>query len=1050
MSEPKLISPMLDSFEMGNPISEHDGVRCCPAMRKDSDDKYIVKIISVPASQTKLDALLLTGAYPDKDSALTYFHEVAKGIEDEKRVLDTLANLEGFVSFVDSQIVPMDDGTGYDVYLLSDYKMTLERKNARNSMTHLSAVNMALDLCAALAVCRRSGYMCVDLKPSNIYIVGENDYRIGDLGFVRINSLKYESLPDMYRSSYTAPEVEDAFAPLNDTMDIYALGLILYQIYNGGKLPFTGKIAPSEEFETPAYADEEIAEIILKACDPDPKNRWQDPVQMGQAIVNYMQKNGVNDTPIVTVCAVQEEAALTADVVEEVQSEITAMEDVSEDDGQTAENPVEESVVNEEPVDEADEVTVDSELTPAEEVPADDDTIEEEPVSDLLQYIDDLTAETAVQESSPVLDESFDMDSDSSDSVEAAQTSGDFPVEEEYDNLSFLDDLDDETAKVLADMGDDYDDVTDDLSVILGQIDELTAHQIPEPIEIKVPDSIELKMPEPVASKEPLIPEADPEAIAEEVASVVEAATADPVQEFESDLPEEELPYIPKKKRTGLVWLIVLTILVALAAGAYFFYTLYYLQPIHTLVVSGSEDRLNVQLTADIDESLLTIICADSHGNKTSAPVVGGQAMFSGLAPDTAYTVSVEVSGFRKLTGTTSKIYSTPMQTKIMQMNAVTGSESGSVILSFTVEGPDSEQWNVIYSTEGEAERVTAFPAHMVTLAGLTVGKEYSFRLEPIDDVYLSGNTEIVYTAKNLVCAENLHITACSDGQLTAQWNVPEGAQVSEWSVRCYNDSGYDQTIVTAEPTATFQDIDDTTEHTIEVTAADMSVSQRITVGANSVTLSNFIVDNTNPSVLSLHWNSNREIPAEGWTVRYSANGINVTTPVITKENSVEIPALPGAEYVFTIMDGSGNPVLGGPFTHTQPEATDFDEYGITREDITTRLCKTPAASSWSYNDLEDEDYKNSFSVGEKISVVMSLAEDSEDSDASVNIVFAVYDENNNLISFSHNAQTWQSMWYQNYCELDVPSVPTEIGTYNLVIYFNGTNVGSQKFEITA
>ena len=69
MSEPKLISPMLDNFEIGGPISDHDGVRCCPAMRKNSDEKYIVKIISVPASQTKLDALLLTGAYPDKEAA---------------------------------------------------------------------------------------------------------------------------------------------------------------------------------------------------------------------------------------------------------------------------------------------------------------------------------------------------------------------------------------------------------------------------------------------------------------------------------------------------------------------------------------------------------------------------------------------------------------------------------------------------------------------------------------------------------------------------------------------------------------------------------------------------------------------------------------------------------------------------------------------------------------------------------------------------------------------------------------------------------------------
>ena len=46
MSIPKLISPMLDNFDMGGPISDHDGVRCCPAMRKNSDDKYIRSLFS--------------------------------------------------------------------------------------------------------------------------------------------------------------------------------------------------------------------------------------------------------------------------------------------------------------------------------------------------------------------------------------------------------------------------------------------------------------------------------------------------------------------------------------------------------------------------------------------------------------------------------------------------------------------------------------------------------------------------------------------------------------------------------------------------------------------------------------------------------------------------------------------------------------------------------------------------------------------------------------------------------------------------------------------
>ena len=73
MSDYKLISPLLDGFVMGDPISTHNGVACCPAMRENTDEKYIVKVVSVPASQKELDALLLTGAYPDAASAAVYF-----------------------------------------------------------------------------------------------------------------------------------------------------------------------------------------------------------------------------------------------------------------------------------------------------------------------------------------------------------------------------------------------------------------------------------------------------------------------------------------------------------------------------------------------------------------------------------------------------------------------------------------------------------------------------------------------------------------------------------------------------------------------------------------------------------------------------------------------------------------------------------------------------------------------------------------------------------------------------------------------------------------
>ena len=237
MSEPKLISPMLDNFAMGDPISDRDGVRCCPAMENGSDEKYIVKIISNPASQSKLDAMILSGAYPDIPSAAAYFKSLADGVIEEANILHKLSQLEGFLPYDKWQLVEMENEAGYDVYLLSKYRRTLAQKFRRDAMTHLEALNLGLDLCAALALCRRSGFLYVDLKPENVYLNNEGAYRIGDIGFINLNSLKYASLPDRYRSAYTAPEVADAFSSLNTSIDIYALGLILYQVFNGGQIP---------------------------------------------------------------------------------------------------------------------------------------------------------------------------------------------------------------------------------------------------------------------------------------------------------------------------------------------------------------------------------------------------------------------------------------------------------------------------------------------------------------------------------------------------------------------------------------------------------------------------------------------------------------------------------------------------------------------------------------------------------------------------------------------------------------------------------------------
>ena len=164
LAETELISPLLDGFAMGNPMSSHDGVRCCPAIKENSGEKYIVKIISVPATQAQLDAMLLAGAYKDMAGAMDYFKGVADDVEKEAEFLQKLSKLEGFLPYDGWQTVPIKRRRlGYEVYLVSPYKHSLAKYIRRNPVTHLEAINLGLDLCSALSVCRQAGCLYVDL-----------------------------------------------------------------------------------------------------------------------------------------------------------------------------------------------------------------------------------------------------------------------------------------------------------------------------------------------------------------------------------------------------------------------------------------------------------------------------------------------------------------------------------------------------------------------------------------------------------------------------------------------------------------------------------------------------------------------------------------------------------------------------------------------------------------------------------------------------------------------------------------------------------------------
>lgn len=970
MSEPQSPANLLDGLLLGEPISSHHGVRSCPAIGAADDDRYMVKIISVPGAPGQVEALLLSGACADKDQALTYFKELADGVAQEAALLRRLGSLEGFEAHLGYEIQHAENAAGYEIRLLGRYHKTLATMIQKEPLTHLAAVNLGLDLCAALTACRRLGYIYVDLKPENVFYTEKHGYRIGDLGFMNLASLPYASLPEKYRSRYTAPEINDALSRLNSTMDIYALGLILYRIYNNGQFPME-YADPATALPCPMYADYEMAEIIAKACAPDPTDRWQDPAQMGQALVDYMQRNAVNATPIIPPLV------LTA------------------------------------PAEELNEEFLNDEENAAELAPLLQELPEE---IDPEQLAMDGTSQSLVAADPP-------------ESTETEETS----IEEQADDdqLSFLDDLDDLDDEENTSCDDTYEALSDEVAQMLAHADDLIAHELPElvvapgPIDVPIPPVI-LPEPEETAYEEPQ--EKD------------DAPHYDTEDAYLYDLP-------PKRKPKRWIALIaVALILIACAIGGYVWYQNIFLQSIDALTLQGEGTRLTVTLDTDTDEDLLSVICTDTYGNTNRSNVVGGVASFTDLTPATQYIIRVEISGLHKLTGNTSGIYTTQARTEILNFTAVYGPQDGSAILNFSVTGPEVTDWFLLISAPGEKDRSQPFSGHTVTVYDLTPGTEYLFRLTPAEDVPLAGQTEVRFTAQNLLRAEDLQITDCGDGKLTVQWAQPHAPAGLVWLLRCYNGADFDLTVTTTELSYTFTGLDHSTGYTVTVSAEGMPHSESVSVTADPIHVTGYAATAATAYALSVAWEFTGKAPENGWILCYTLNGQEYTIPCA--DNQAILALVPGGVYEFTARPADDITCFTQSGSFTAEEAVVFEGFGITAENLTAQLVLRPEGPSWSHGDLTADSYKTEFSAEEIPAIVLTARTNFSMSADPVNIVFAIRDEAAQLISAEQLSTGWSALWTGIHCTLDLNTPPQEPGSYTLDLYLNDQLLTTLQFTV--
>ena len=310
-AELKLVSPLLDGMTVLECLNSAGGFTCYLLERTETKEKFVLKHISIPESDAGVEAMILSGALHDREEAKAYYRDVAQAQAIEVRNWQKLSGLENLSLFTGFQLVEREEGAiGYDFYLLAPYRTSLHAYLQSNAMTHLQALNLGIDLCNALAGIRQAGYIHQDLKPENIFVDENGRFSIGDLGLAPLEDLTVAALPEHYSSCYSAPELADIMANLNDTVDLYSVGMILYHLFNGSHAPFEEDGKPMQEADAlrlqgkalpaPQYADYELAEILCKACAFRPADRFDSPNALRQALMVYMQKNAISDELIVS------------------------------------------------------------------------------------------------------------------------------------------------------------------------------------------------------------------------------------------------------------------------------------------------------------------------------------------------------------------------------------------------------------------------------------------------------------------------------------------------------------------------------------------------------------------------------------------------------------------------------------------------------------------------------------------------------------------------------------------------------------------------------
>jgi serine/threonine protein kinase len=147
------------------------------------------------------------------------------------------------------------------------------------------AVALGTQIAAGLQALHSRGYIHGDLQPSNIFLDGQGQVKLGGLGKAKLAGYSFDLFPAPVTSpsDYLSPEQKAGSKNLTFASDIYALGCIMFGLLSGRV--YTRQQPVTKVSAMLIKGPEWLSALILRMLSPDPNLRPAD----GGAVTRLIQ-----------------------------------------------------------------------------------------------------------------------------------------------------------------------------------------------------------------------------------------------------------------------------------------------------------------------------------------------------------------------------------------------------------------------------------------------------------------------------------------------------------------------------------------------------------------------------------------------------------------------------------------------------------------------------------------------------------------------------------------------------------------------------------------